>query len=71
MMNHTALAPAPSQLSYNIKQAVAVLGIGRTSIYALIQEGELKPVKIRMRTLLLHNDLVKLLARSRPANDQT
>lgn len=71
MMNNTALAPAPSQLSYNIKQAAAVLGIGRTSIYALIQDGELKPVKIRMRTLLLHDDLVALLARNRPANDQT
>ena len=71
MMNNTAPAPAPSQLSYNVKQAAAVLGIGRTSIYALIQEGELKPVKIRMRTLLLHEDLIALLARSRPANDQT
>ena len=64
------LARAPSQLSYTVQQAAAVLGIGRTSIYALIQDGELKPVKIRMRTLLLHDDLVALLARKHPANDQ-
>ena len=70
MMNNTALAPAPSQLSYNIKQAAAVLGIGRTSIYALIRDGELKPVKIRTRTVLLHYDLVAMLARNLPANDQ-
>ena len=71
MMNHTALAPAPSQLSYTVQQAAATLGIGRTTLYALIQDGELKPVKIRMRTLLLHDDLVALLGRRRPANDQT
>ena len=70
MINNTALAPAPSQLSYNIKQAAAVLGIGRTSIYALIRDGELKPVKIRTRTVLLHDDLVAMLARNLPANDQ-
>ncbi len=70
MMNNTALATPPSQLSYNIKQAAAALGIGRTSIYALIRDGELKPVKIRMRTVLLHDDLVAMLARNLPANDQ-
>lgn len=66
MMNN----PAASRLSYTVQQAAAILGIGRTTLYALIQDGELKPVKLRMRTLLLHDDLVALLARKRPANDQ-
>ena len=66
-----SINPAASRLSYTVQQAAATLGIGRTTLYALIQNGELKPVKIRMRTLLLHDDLVALLARSRPANDHT
>ena len=61
---------AARQLSYTVNQAAAVLGIGRTSIYALIRDGELKPVKIRTRTVLLHDDLVAMLARNLPANDQ-
>lgn len=60
---------AAQQLAYTVNQAAAALGIGRTSLYALIQSGELTPVKLRMRTLLLHDDLVALLARSRVAND--
>ena len=61
---------AARQLSYTVNQAAAQLGIGRTSIYALIRDGELKPVKIRTRTVLLHDDLVAMLARNLPANDQ-
>lgn len=67
MMNN----PAASRLSYTVQQATDILGIGRTTLYALIQDGELRPVKLRMRTLLLHDDLVAMLARNRPANDQT
>ena len=56
------------QLSYTVKQAAAQLGIGRTSIYALIKTGELTPIKLRQRTLLRHEDLVALLERMHPAN---
>jgi excisionase family DNA binding protein len=51
-----------------IKQAAAALGIGRTTLYTLIQAGELTAVKIRQRTLLRHDDLVALLDRTRPTN---
>lgn len=61
--------PAAAPLAYTVKQAAATLGLGRTTLYELIKTGELTPVKIRMRTLLLHSDLVALLARSRPEND--
>lgn len=56
------------QLAYTVNQAAAKLGIGRTSLYSLIQTGDLTPVKLRQRTLLLHDDLVALLDRIRPAN---
>ncbi len=56
------------QLAYTVKQAAATLGIGRTTLYSLIQAGDLTPVKVRQRTLLRHDDLVALLDRIRPAN---
>jgi excisionase family DNA binding protein len=56
------------QLAYTVKQAATTLGIGRTTLYALIQTGELTPVKLRQRTLLRHDDLVALLDRIGPAN---
>ena len=59
---------AARQLSYTVKQAAAQLGIGRTSIYVLINTGELTPIKLRQRTLLRHDDLVALLERMHPAN---
>lgn len=61
---------AARQLSYTVNQAAAQLGIGRTSIYALIKIGELTPIKLRQRTLLRHDDLVALLERMHPANSQ-
>lgn len=70
-MTNNPTAPAPQSvqpLAYTIKQAAAVLGIGRTTLYNLIQTGDLTPLKIRQRTLLLHDDLVAFLDRIRPAN---
>jgi excisionase family DNA binding protein len=70
-MLNTANVPALQSLpplAYTVKQAAAALGIGRTTLYTLIQAGELTPVKIRQRTLLRHDDLVALLDRTRPTN---
>ena len=61
---------AARQLSYTVNQAAAQLGIGRTSMYALIKTGDLTPIKLRQRTLLRHEDLVALLERMNPANSQ-
>lgn len=62
------LSPAPSQLAYTVKQAAAALGVGRTTLYALIQTGKLTPVKIRQRTLLRHDELAALIDRIRAAS---
>ena len=59
---------AARQLSYTVMQAAAQLGIGRTSIYALIKTGDLTPIKLRQRTLLRHDDLVAMLEHMTPAN---
>ena len=61
---------AARQLSYTVNQAAAQLGIGRTSLYALIKTGDLTPIKLRQRTLLRHDDLVAMLERMTPANSE-
>ena len=42
--------PEP-QLAYTVQQAASNLGIGRTTLYSLIQAGELTPLKLRQRTV--------------------
>ena len=61
---------AAQQLSYTVKQAATVLGVGRTTLYSLIQTGDLTPIKLRQRTLLRHDDLVAMLERMHSANSQ-
>lgn len=56
-----------TKISYTIKEAAAVCGIGRTTIYGLINAGELTPIKIGARTLIAHNDLEALIERKRAA----
>ncbi len=67
MIDNPNLARSNSQLSYTVKQAAATLGVGRTTLYSLMQDGELTPLKIRQRTVLRHDDLVALLDRKSPA----
>lgn len=52
-----------SKLAYTISEAIAASGIGRTTLYALFQAGDLTPVKIGTRTLIRHADLAALLDR--------
>lgn len=53
-----------TQLAYTVKQAATLLGIGRTTLYALIGDGALTPVKLRQRTVFRHDDLAALLERT-------
>jgi len=56
-----------SPLAYSIKDAAAALGIGRTTLYALIKCGEIAPIKIGTRTLVPHVALEQFLERRREA----
>ena len=47
----------PRPLVCSVELAAKVLGIGRTSLFKLIREGKLHPVKIGRRTLLPMTDL--------------
>jgi len=49
------------QLSYSIKQACALTGIGQTKIYEAINQGHLLAKKYGRRTLILKDDLEAFL----------
>jgi len=45
------------------RDAANLLGIGRTTLYTLIKNGELHPVKIGRRTLIATAELVRYVDR--------
>jgi Helix-turn-helix domain len=49
--------------AYAVNETLDVLSIGRTSLYAVVKRGELKPVKFGKKTLFLAVDLAALLTR--------
>ena len=51
---------------YTIAEAVLVSGIGRTSIYKAVAEGQLRAVKFGRRTLILADDLDRFLNQLKP-----
>ena len=46
-----------------MRETLDLLSIGRTSLYAAVKRGELKPIRFRRRTLFLAADLAAFLAR--------
>jgi excisionase family DNA binding protein len=56
--NKTALTP----LAHQIPEACARVGVGRTMMYQLIKEGQIKPIKVGRRTLIPETELQKLVA---------
>ena len=58
--------PPPEKLAYTIKELAAGLGIGKTTIYATLKDGELQAVKLGNRTLIMA-DVVREWVRSLPA----
>lgn len=52
-------------LAISINDTAKALGIGRSSVYALLKSGRLDAIKIGRRTLLT-TESIKRLAKSRP-----
>lgn len=58
-MNTESTAP----LLHSINEACRRLDVGRTLLYALIRDGEIKPIKIGARTKIPDSELQKLIAK--------
>ena len=49
-------------LSYRVNDFCKAVGIGRTSVYALIKDGRLRAVRIAGRTLIPASEAERLMA---------
>lgn len=49
--------------AYAVEETLDLLSIGRTSLYAAVKRGELKPVKFGRKTLFYANDIAAFLAK--------
>lgn len=58
--------PMPTKpMAYGVKDAAEILGISRSSIYTLLREGLLSPVRIGRRLLFTEGELKALLEKNR------
>ena len=60
---HVSRASRP--ITVRIREALAMLGIGRTKLYALIGMGEIETIKIGKATLILVSSLEAFVERQR------
>jgi excisionase family DNA binding protein len=51
--------------AYSVNETLALLSIGRTSLYRLVQQGDLPVAKLGKKTLFTAPDLAKLLTKLR------
>lgn len=54
--------------SYSIKEVGTLIGVGRTTIYEMIKEGELRAVKSGRRTIVLARDLESWIENLKPVH---
>jgi len=54
----------PAPLAYSVEEAAAMLGVGRTCIFFLIKEGQIKSVKIGRRRVVPATELASFLERN-------
>jgi hypothetical protein len=50
---------------YSVNETLMLLSIGRTSLYALMQHGDLKSAKLGKKTLIYATDIAALLTKLR------
>lgn len=51
------------RMAYSVNEVVEMTGIGRTTVYKLMETGVLRRRKVGMRTLILAEDVNALLQR--------
>ncbi len=63
--------PAIEPIAMRVPEACRYLGIGRSTLYVLISEGEIEFIKLGSSTLVLTESLTNLVARRRHLSNQT
>jgi excisionase family DNA binding protein len=58
----TNAIPTEEIMLFGVDQAAAVLGIGRTNVYALMRDGKLRSVKVGGRRLIPRSALESFVA---------
>jgi len=66
-MNKPTPPTSPERLTVSPAEACTMIGIGRTHLYRLIQDGRIRPAKLGRRTLIPVAQLQALLAESTEA----
>jgi excisionase family DNA binding protein len=56
-----------TKAAYSVNETLSVLSISKSTLYRLIERGDLKSVKLGKKTLFLAPDLAALLNRLRDA----
>jgi len=59
---HKAEPFPAARLTITVREAARATGLGRTTIYKLIDDGKLRRVKVGKRSLIVFSDLEKLVA---------
>ena len=54
-----------TKAAYSVNETLSLLSIGRTSLYRLVQRGDLPAAKLGKKTLFTAPDLAKLLTKMR------
>ena len=54
---------ADDRLAVSIRETGRLIGVGRTSVYTLIKDGDIKSVKIRNRHLVIRASINELIER--------
>jgi predicted DNA-binding transcriptional regulator AlpA len=54
-----------TKAAYSVNETLTLLSIGRTSLYQLVQTGDLKPGKLGKKTLFYAADIAALLTKLR------
>jgi len=56
--------------TYSVNETLALLSIGRTTLYALIKHGELKSVQLGRKRLICASDLAAFLDKLREGREE-
>jgi excisionase family DNA binding protein len=70
MNMHVRLSPSPDRLTVRVNDALHMLGIGRTKLYALIGAGEIETIKLGKATLIPVASLTDFVDRQRARGAQ-